>query len=126
MPHTTDDNTTHISVCRGYIIFIKSKTHQHEHERYYAYDESRDDIHKNSVTVHTPIDTNTNAMQENRRKNETREKNVTILKVIALPIALVYAHALVCFGNDQIMPDNVVLININYFPIFSLGPAGVI
>ena len=36
------------------------------------------------------------------RQPATRDKNVTVLKFIPLPIAIAYAVALACFGNDQI------------------------
>ena len=32
-----------------------------------------------------------------------RDENVTVLKMVAMPIALAYVVALVRFGNDQIM-----------------------
>ena len=32
-----------------------------------------------------------------------RDESVTVLKMVALPIALAYVFALVRFGNDQIM-----------------------
>ena len=39
---------------------------------------------------------------ENRRDNR-RDNNVTVLKIIASPIALAYVVPLVFFGNDQIV-----------------------
>ena len=36
-----------------------------------------------------------------RQTGATRDKNVTVLKIIALPTALAYVVALVCFGINQ-------------------------
>ena len=57
-----------------------------------------DDISENRVTFHTPK-RRTNATCEARQRDE----NVTVLKMIAFPVALAYVVALVYFGNDQIV-----------------------
>ena len=69
---------------------LNCKTHQRERDE--ARDEWRDDWRENRVYIPTW-----------RPTGATRDKNVTVLKIIVLPnIALVYVAVLVFFGNDQI------------------------
>ena len=85
---------------------IKRKTHQIERESDQARDEGRDDRLENPMATCPHIKATTNATFKATCAYEAdnrRGENVTVLKMIKLPMALAYVVALVCYGNDQIV-----------------------
>ena len=79
-------------------VTSKCKTHQRERDQ--ARDEGSNDSRENGVTVHTATRRPTQNVRHDKRRDSQMK---AVLKMIALPIALAYVVALVCFGNDQIM-----------------------
>ena len=68
------------------VYIINGKTHQRERERYYSRDEARDDRRENHVTAWTPqrdVQRNVKSDMWGAISGETRDENVTVLKMIA-------------------------------------------